>query len=237
MRKYLITDASGYSAGQKLESGKFVQTAAQHDEMLKRVGDCCADTPLVAALISPIAAEGSRLFMINCWSVAADQKNGQSYTVVKEIAPVPQVRLHDKIAFALRVITAVYRDADFSKWAQGWLSGADRSAKSAQAAVRVVEAEKNAAHDVEALAAWGGAGFDGGDFRKGDEANAERAMHIARAAGLAGSPSTDEAAVLQELARGLAHLDELAKQVNLAEQAAKTVPASEGVPVEFREVG
>ncbi len=77
MRKYLLTDTNGCSAsGQKLESGKYVQTAAQHDELLKRVGDCCADSPLVAALISPIASENSRLFMINCWNVAVDKKNG-----------------------------------------------------------------------------------------------------------------------------------------------------------------
>lgn len=224
MRKYLLTDASGCSAsGQKLESGKYVQTAAQHDELLKRVGDCCADSPLAAALISPIASENSRLFMINCWNVAVDQKNGQSYTVVKEITPVPRVQLHHRIAFALRVVTAVYRDADFDKWAQAWLSGADRSAKSAQGVLRATESEKQAAHDLEDLAAWGGAGGVADNSHKANEGNAERAMHVARAAELAGQ-SADEAVVLQELMRAFANLGELAKHVNLDEQAAKIVP-------------
>ncbi len=68
------------------------------------------------------------------------------------------MQLHHRIAFALRVVTAVYRDADFDKWAQAWLSGADRSAKSAQGVLRATETEKQAAHDLEDLAAWGGAG-------------------------------------------------------------------------------
>lgn len=233
MRKYILTDPNGLTPkGQKLQPGKFIEAAHQGKDLLTRLGDCCCDDPLVAVLTSPLSATspGCRLFQINCWKVGADPRQAQAYTVVKEIKPVPQVTLEQKIRFALLVITAVYKNKDYAQWAEGWLAGSDRSLATAQAQRRAAEREIQAAEGLETLAAWGEAGGRDAELAARLDHLAHAALHVARAAEYAAHTPPEVGKASLELAQGLARVLQARQAIDLAPLAEKALGGVRFVP-------
>jgi hypothetical protein len=224
MRKYVITNATGHTpSGVKLEPGKYIQNPRSKENLMVRLSDCSGDTPLVAALLSPVAASKAKMFAVNCWNVAVDPAQPQSYTVVKEVAPVPEVHLEQKLWFAIAIMRAVYKNGDFRRWADKWLSGEDRGAASAQTLRHAIEKELEAGSDLDALTAWGETGGDDERIVHKLDALAQRVMHVLQAVDLAGAhpPKEDKAAL--EIAVALAHVDEFGKRVDLASFAEQAV--------------
>jgi hypothetical protein len=73
--------------------------------------------------------------------------------LVEEINP-PVITVTQKIAYAILCAREVCTNKKWNDWADGWLSGNDRSAEAAWAAARAEEAEEAAAEEA-AWAAWG----------------------------------------------------------------------------------
>ena len=225
MRKYVLTDADGITAlGHKLEPGKLVQDTRQKVDLMSKLIGCGSDTPLLATLISSLPAEQARLFQINCWTVSVDPRQPSSYTVVKEVRPVPSVVLEHKLAFGLHVFMAFASDRDFKRWAKSWLDETDRSPETAKALLTTEEVERRASGELEALTAWGETGTDDTLGHDHDEL-AERCGHLIRAAIVYPDQSkSDDVAQMVSLALG--DLATVAGKVNLealAEQMMATV--------------
>lgn len=223
MRKYVLTDPDGLTPkGEKLEPGKLVEDARSGKDLLARLGACCCDSPLVAALVSPLPTDGTRMFQINCWKVSADPAQTQTYTVIKEVAPVPRVTLEHKLAFALLALLEVYKNKDFQVWAQGWLSGQDRSFTAAQTMRRLAERELAAADGLEVLAAWGEAGGSDTETAKDMDRLAHGVLYATRAVELMSLSRPDARQALEALAQAFAVIMQYAGRIDpaaLAEQA------------------
>ncbi|OGI40004.1 MAG: hypothetical protein A2140_02690 [Candidatus Muproteobacteria bacterium RBG_16_62_13] len=226
MRKYVLTDAEGVTAlGTKLQPGKLVQDTRQKVDLMTKLVGCGSDTPLLATLISSMLSAQARLFQINCWTVSVDPRQPSSYTVVKEVQPVPSVHLEHKLAFGLHVALALGSDRDFRSWAQSWLDETDRSPDTAKTLLKAEEKEKEAAGELEALTAWGESGTDDTIGHDMDEL-AERCGHLVRAAILfPDSSKADEVAQLISLA--LANLASAAGKVNLPALAEQTLASAQ----------
>ena len=226
MRKYVLTDAEGVTAlGTKLQPGKLVQDTRQKVDLMTKLVGCGSDTPLLATLISSLPAEQARLYQINCWTVSVDPRQPSSYTVVKEVQPVPSVRLEHKLAFGLQVFVSLGSDRDFRSWAQSWLDETDRSPDTAKALLKTEEKEKEAAGELEALTAWGESGTSDNIGHDMDQL-AERCGHLVRAAILfPDSSKADDVAQLVSLA--LANLASVAGKVNLPAMAEQTMASAQ----------
>jgi hypothetical protein len=223
MKTYVLTDETGNTGtGLKLEPGKFVHSAHTRKNMLARLGNG-GDTPVLAALMSPIQSASSRLFLIHSWDVAVGGSAAQTYTVVKEISSIPDVSLEHRLAFALLVLKAIYDNRDFRRWAEHWLFGADRGAAAAATLRKALEAEHKAGEELGELAAWGASyGSYGDTVRQMDELS-ERARHAAHAAELAAGDPAQHAEAAREIAHALNQLGEHAKKLNLTEFAAQAL--------------
>ncbi len=226
MRKYVLTDADGVTAlGTKLQPGKLVQDTRQKVDVMTKLVGCGSDSPLLATLVSSLPSEQARLFQINCWTVSVDPRQPSSYTVVKEVQPVPSVQLEHKLAFGLQVFMSLGADRDFRSWAQSWLDETDRSLETARALLKTEEKEKEAASGLAELAAWGESGTDDNIGHDMDELT-ERCGHLVRAAILFPDPSkADDVAQLISLA--LANLATMASKVNLPAMAEQTLASAQ----------
>lgn len=227
MRKYVLTDADGITAlGHKLQPGKLIQDTRQKVDLMTKLVGCGSDTPLLATLISSLPSTQARLFQINCWTVSVDPRQPSSYTVVKEVQPVPSVRLDHKLAFGLQVLLSLGSDRDFRSWAQSWLDETDRSPETARALLKTEEKEKAAASELESLTAWGESGTDDTIGHDMDDL-AERCGHLVRAAILFPDPSkTDDVAQLVSLAlHSLAGVAD--GKVNLPAMAEQTLASAQ----------
>lgn len=86
---------------------------------------------------------------------AANKCGVRTLMLTKEI-PLPTFSTNQKLEFAIRVALLICTDAVFiewAKWAKSWLSGEDRSARTAEEAMRVVVRKKWSAAGAAALAA------------------------------------------------------------------------------------
>jgi hypothetical protein len=95
--------------------------------------------PLLAILFNPIHANilNPRLFRCEASGKIMDdlcRKAGTTeLTLIKEI-DVPEITLAQRIAFSILCSKKGYKDSSWNSWADKWLSGEDRSTKSAYAA-------------------------------------------------------------------------------------------------------
>ena len=111
--------------------------------------------PLLAVVLNPIHAEikEPRLFKAVCsGKLKKDHglKVGVSSAVLVEEIPLPKITLTQKVAFGILCAKEVYKDEKWFIWADNWLSGKDRSHKTAYAAA---DADAAYAHAHAAAAA------------------------------------------------------------------------------------
>ena len=82
-------------------------------------------------------------------------KVGCSELMLTRELPVPEVTSEQRVTFATHCALAVYTATPFVAWAEGWLSGQDRSAQAAQAAARAAQvAAARAAARAAQAAVW-----------------------------------------------------------------------------------
>ena len=106
----------------------------------------CYSDPYLAVLLNPIHADFREYHLWVCeggGTLKNDNGLKLGYTrltTIKRIDP-PKVTPEHRVRFGILSAQHVYADADWNRWADSWLSGADRSAKAARAAeARAAEA-------------------------------------------------------------------------------------------------
>jgi hypothetical protein len=214
MRKYVLTDRAGVTVtGHTLAPGKFIQAKNDKANLMARINACGAETPLLAALLSPIATDQARLFSIHCWNVTIDPKNAQSYTVVKEIETVPAVTPAQRLRFAVLLAKETCRDRDFRHWADLWLNGTDTGVQPARDLLARLQSELHASANLEEIGAWVESGADT-ELAQRQDAGAQRACHVLRAVVLLDDPERVTSAAM-EITQALAGLEQLAAQLPL----------------------
>ena len=100
--------------------------------------------PLVAVLMNPIHANiiNPRLFKCEVKGEHLDDhglKEGWKFMRLVEEIPVPDISLIQEIAFGILCALEVFTKYNFVQWAEDWLSGKDRRAKSASRIVFAAE--------------------------------------------------------------------------------------------------
>lgn len=98
----------------------------------------CYNHPLLAVMLNPGHAniKNPRLFEISVDKIVNNDGlkfASKSQTLLKELE-LPEIRLDQKIEFAIKVAKLTYKDEKWNLWADKWLSGSDRSEESAYAA-------------------------------------------------------------------------------------------------------
>ena len=115
----------------------------------------CYTDPLLAVLLNPIHADiqNPRLFLAEVSGKSKHDhglKSGYTrMTLIKEI-PVPDITTENRVKFGIFCALEGYRDPGFIRWAEGWISGADRSENEADAASGAARAAAGAAWAADA---------------------------------------------------------------------------------------
>lgn len=97
------------------------------------------DHPLVGVFLNPIHADFRRPRLFKCETEGRElDDNGlkrgvQRCRLLREI-PLPEITVEQRIEIAIRCSQRVCRNVAWNAWADGWLSGADRSVEAAAAA-------------------------------------------------------------------------------------------------------
>jgi len=166
MKYYKLTNAVGRTYNGTLWGEGITHTAAKTGTSLctNEVIHVYA-SPLLAVFFNPIHADfaSPRLWECECSQPVADDgtKLGvKKCTTLREI-PLPDITTEQRVRFAILCALEVYPTAAFVLWADGWLTGRDRSKKAADAARAAAgaaaEAAADAAADAAAAAAAGAA--------------------------------------------------------------------------------
>ena len=74
-------------------------------------------------------------------------------SVLEEVL-LPVISMEQKVEIAIQIAMYVYKDKDFHKWAEAWISNKDRSANAAYAAANAAYAAANAAANAAYAAAY-----------------------------------------------------------------------------------
>lgn len=225
MKKYVLTDDAGNTPDHvHLEPGKVVHSASRksNDPMIKAITSGY-DSPVLAMMeTEDPASVQHRLFVLNTWSVKGDGTDPKAYTIVKEV-PLPSINLQHKVAFAVSAIAEIFGNEDFTKWADGWVSGSDRSVESAKKIHKELADEAEAAEGLADLAAWGVSGDGDADMLEQQGDAQQRAMHVVAAAELAAGNNPVEDEVHSALHMALHDIGKYNKKVDLAKLAEKVI--------------
>lgn len=96
------------------------------------------DHPVLAVLFNPIHANLKNPVLV---SIEVDEevahdglKGGCKQASIVEVLKLPEVTLEQRVEFAIRCAQKSYKNEKWRNWAAAWLSGKDRSSKSAHAA-------------------------------------------------------------------------------------------------------
>jgi hypothetical protein len=160
MIKYKLTDRNMQTRNNfQWELGKLYE--------VKGEGDLCTngwfhfyDNPELAVLLNPIHANinNPRLFEAEVSGKHKDNmglKYGwQKARLVREL-PAPKFTENQVVAFGIYCAKEVYKNADFSEWANNWLSGKDRTAAAARTTAATWTATRTAI--ATRAAAWAAA--------------------------------------------------------------------------------
>lgn len=146
-----LTDQDGYT--RRGQTGEALWIPGEWHEAKPGDGELCSDQwihcyadPLLAVLHNPTHADIKSPRMWECEIDGAVKHDGLMKSGVKRLRvvrgiPVPVVTLDQRIAYAIYCAMSVYDNPDWLKWAEGWLSGEDRTAYAAYAAARAANAD------------------------------------------------------------------------------------------------
>ena len=123
--------------------------------------DLCTDDvihfyrdPFLAVFANPIQGqykeETMHLWECECEEVITDglKSGAKELTTTKQI-PIPKMTLEQRLEISIRLAMKIYRQKEWLKWAEAWLSGKDRSVTTVSDA-----AARDAARDAAYAAAY-----------------------------------------------------------------------------------
>jgi len=125
------------------ELGKWYETTGEGDLCFSGWFHFYSD-PLVGLFLNPVHAgiENPRLFRAEVEGNFIDDhgaKCGYSRARLIEELLVPQISSVQRVRFAILCAKEVYKEKEWNKWADNWLSGKDRTEESAAGAAYTVE--------------------------------------------------------------------------------------------------
>ena len=137
MRKFILVDNEGNTSDkQHIEPGKFHITEGEMDKSVAAIMNSGDNSPILAVMNYPGALDASmKMFLLNVWDM-----EGQGYSMIKEVE-LPAITAEHKLAFAIKAVGAIYDFPAYKKWAEGWISGSDRSMESLKGIQKQVESE------------------------------------------------------------------------------------------------
>jgi len=175
---YKLTDQNGQTYGETQWGPGVTHTAPGTGELCTNGWIHAYTDPLLAVFLNPIHANFQSPRLWECeGEVGADDHGLKvgciSLTTLREL-PLPEVALDQRVRFAILCAIRDYSEPRWLAWAEGWLSGADRTAAAAAGAWFAARA---------AATAWAAA-----------EEAAWAAVWAARAAATAWAAAAEEAA-------------------------------------------
>jgi len=181
---YKLTDKDGYcrkgKSGETLYEVGHTYTASGEDDLCGPGWIHAYEHPILAVLHDPIQGNygpTARLWECNTakGTIKRDgqMKLGTTRLRVLRKLPLPVLTIEQRVAYAISVALRVYVAEDYVEWAEGWLSGRDRSIGAAMAAGAAAGAAARAAYAAYAAyaaayaaeaaeAAWAAAGAAAG---------------------------------------------------------------------------
>jgi len=213
---YKATDPQGRTRG-----GMDWTVPGTVNEATGRGTELCTDgvlhvyrTPEQAAFMIPVhVLNYTRLFEVEVPEIVADDgaKCGcKRATVIREV-PMPVLTIEQRVGIAIRVSLLVYSEPGYVRWAEGWLSGKDRSADAAYAA----RAAADAAHAAYAADAAAHAAYAADAAAHAADAD-DAAAHAAYAADAAAhAADADDAAAYAAYAAHAAYAADAGKSIDL----------------------
>ena len=157
MKLYKLTDENGQTHNNTQWGENVTHTASGEGDLCGPGWIHAYTHPLLAALLNPIHANFRSPILWESEGAVGKADGGlkvgtTSLTTLKQI-PLPDVTTEQRVRFAILSANATgYADPDWNRWADGWLSGQDRSKKSAWSARSEAAAAWKAA--AAAAAAW-----------------------------------------------------------------------------------
>jgi len=147
-----LTNKDGYTKNQTLwgENITHEATGSSNQALCSDGWIHFYEHPLIAVFMNPVHARLNEPRLYSCLIEGEIKKDGQLKSGCKKLTtlsrlPLPVITSEQRIEIGIRCAMIVYKEQHWSLWAQKWLSGEDRTKKSADAAY-------DTAHDAAAYA-------------------------------------------------------------------------------------
>ena len=147
-----LTNKDGYTKNQTLwgENITHEATGSSNQALCSDGWIHFYEHPLIAVFMNPVHAQLNEPRLYSCLIEGEIEKDGQLKSGCKKLTtlsrlPLPVITSEQRIEIGIRCAMIVYKEQHWSLWAQKWLSGEDRTKKSADAAY-------DTAHDAAAYA-------------------------------------------------------------------------------------
>jgi hypothetical protein len=150
-----LTNKDGYTKNQTLwgENITHEVTGSSNQALCSNGWIHFYEHPLIAVFMNPIHAQLNEPRLYSCLIEGEIEKDGQLKFGCKKLTtlsrlPLPVITSEQRIEIGIRCAMIVYKEQHWSLWAQKWLSGEDRTEKSADAAdAAAYAAAQDAAYD------------------------------------------------------------------------------------------
>ena len=133
MAKYLLTNSENHTRrGSCIVPGHSIFLSQVPNNIVAENASEIGTSPLVAIMLNPWHAQLDKPKMVQMLftTVDVDTSSPTISMDVREV-DVPETTTDQKIIFALMVITEIYGNEQFNQWAEKWINGSDRGARSA----------------------------------------------------------------------------------------------------------
>ena len=133
-----LTDKDGYTRNQTLwgENITHKVTGPSNQALCSNGWIHFYEHPLIAVFMNPIHAQFNEPRLYSCLIKGEIKKDGQLKSGCKKLTtlsrlPLPVITSEQRIEIGIRCAMIVYKEQHWLLWAQKWLSGEDRTEKSA----------------------------------------------------------------------------------------------------------
>lgn len=232
MKKYVLTDAEGFTADhQQLKPGKFIfSTKKSAKDPLNRIVQFGCDHPLLAVMRSPnLIDSGTKLLSFQVWNVDIDASDPKAYAIVKEVS-MPEVTIEHKLTFAISLLKEIFRLKEFIVWADGWLSGQDRSKNSINILQIYLEQERAGIKALKQLASTHAVAGSQALTQEQDDL-ISRAMYVASAAEEAVYPQHDKDMTEKDITLALMEIEKYGHIMDMVKLAKEAFENSNVIPL------
>ena len=158
MKLYKLTDQNSQTQNETQWGENVTHETSGEGKLCTKGWLHAYEDPLLAVLHNPSHAKLKDPLLWEARGSGKILRDGQMkigvtrLTTIRQI-PLPEVTITQRVAYGILCGKAVYKDKAWNRWADGWLSGKDRSEESADAARDAAAAALYAARDAACAAA------------------------------------------------------------------------------------